>query len=674
MKRIDLHIHTVPTVSDSEFTFSKDKLLKYVEASQLDAIAITNHNCFDESQFRDISTSLSIPVFPGIEVNLEGCHLLLIADGNELSEFATLTAKVTQAIQVATDNISVEKLIAIFGDLSKYLLIPHYEKKPAIRPNTLAKLADHVVAGEVDSPKKFIRAGKDPTSLTPVIFSDERISDELTSFPVRHTFIDCGEITLSALKSCLEHKSKVSLSAKDGNSLFQVFDDGQMISTGLNVVLGERSSGKTYTLDRILSTNDNIQYIRQFDLVQQDEATYEKAFNNDVELRRSIFAEDYLRDFKTVVDDIMNVDIKANEKAVEEYLETLIKSAEEADRRDAYSSNALFNETAFTISDNKTLSELIQSVRQLIENVDHRDIITKHVDLDALRRLACELIDLLWSRALHNKQLTFVNDIVKDVRQLLKLRSSDVQVEDVDLFKVAMDLKKVHFFDETVRLLKKEAIISEEAIQNFRVVVKKRPFTGALEVKSASHTKSAFSEAMNVYNNPYEYLQELKDNDSLARADLYRLFAKINFEILNRHGTPVSGGERSEFRLLQEVKDAQNFDMLLIDEPESSFDNMFLCGEVNEILREISKNMPVVVVTHNSTVGASINANYVLYARKQLVAEKFVYKLYSGHPTDKKLQSVDGDSIASHKIFMNSLEAGSHAYEGRRKHYEAIKD
>ena len=52
--------------------------------------------------------------------------------------------------------------------------------------------------------------------------------------------------------------------------------------------------------------------------------------------------------------------------------------------------------------------------------------------------------------------------------------------------------------------------------------------------------------------------------------------------------------------------------MLLIDEPESSFDNMFLCTAVNDILRRIASSMPVLVVTHNSTIGASIGADYVL--------------------------------------------------------------
>jgi len=136
----------------------------------------------------------------------------------------------------------------------------------------------------------------------------------------------------------------------------------------------------------------------------------------------------------------------------------------------------------------------------------------------------------------------------------------------------------------------------------------------------------------------------------------------------------VSGGERSEFRLLQEISDAQSYDVLLIDEPESSFDNLFLKSDVNQIIKGISETMPVVVVTHNSTVGASVGADYLLHTRKETENGKPVYRIYSGHPTDKSLCSVDGKTINSHDVLMNSLEAGAVAYEERRQGYEAVKD
>ena len=84
--------------------------------------------------------------------------------------------------------------------------------------------------------------------------------------------------------------------------------------------------------------------------------------------------------------------------------------------------------------------------------------------------------------------------------------------------------------------------------------------------------------------------------------------------------------------------------------------------------------MPVVVVTHNSTVGASIGADYVLYAKKTVEDGQVVYRLYSGHPTDLTLHSLDGRTISNHQITLNSLEAGAETYDHRRQGYEAIKD
>jgi DNA transposition AAA+ family ATPase len=65
-------------------------------------------------------------------------------------------------------------------------------------------------------------------------------------------------LTLNAIKACLQDKRKVALSETDGNRLFQIFDDGQKLSTGLNVLLGERSSGKTFALNRINESNDYV--------------------------------------------------------------------------------------------------------------------------------------------------------------------------------------------------------------------------------------------------------------------------------------------------------------------------------------------------------------------------------------------------------------------------------
>ena len=71
LKKIDFHIHTVPTVCDAPFRFELSILERYVSEAALDAIAITNHNVFDRNQFEEIVAALDVVVFPGIEVTLD---------------------------------------------------------------------------------------------------------------------------------------------------------------------------------------------------------------------------------------------------------------------------------------------------------------------------------------------------------------------------------------------------------------------------------------------------------------------------------------------------------------------------------------------------------------------------------------------------------------------------
>lgn len=675
MKKIDFHIHTLATASDAHFDFDLDTLKQYVTSAQLDAIAITNHNLFDRNQFELICETLSITVLPGIEVDLTRGHVLVIGDAGDLADFTSKTERLSQLVAEPRRGISVADLTAVLGDMARYLVIPHLDKDPAVRGEVLQELLPYVSSGEVDSPKKFIRAIKDDSKPTPVLFSDVRVSVDLTRFPTRHTFVDCGDITLAAIKQCLTDKGKVALSASDGNRLFPVFSDGQMLSTGLNVLFGERSSGKTYTLDRIEEAHrtGTVKYIRQFSLVQHDTEQYERDFDREVRNQQSRIGDEYLSGFKTVLDDVMGIDLGASDRQVQEYAGSLLKSAEEADRRDAFSKARLFNEPEFPVRDDTGLSDLIESVRHLIENVEYREIIDRHLEIANLKMLACELIELLWKKRLDSRKRTLVNELVKDIKDRLKLRTAAVQIEDVDLYRVAIEKKKVARFCEIVKWLRQRGTIQAESIQGFKVVAGKAPYGGAGELRAAASVKTAFRDAFNEYDHPYEYLRALIDKDDLPKAELYRLFVKISYSILNRDGYPVSGGERSEFRLLQQIKDAQNYDILLIDEPESSFDNLFLKSDVNEIIKRIADAMPVVVVTHNNTVGASAAADYQLYASKEKDGEGVVYRLYSGYPTDRELTSVDGAVKSNYAVTLNSLEAGSDAYKDRRAGYEAIE-
>lgn len=670
MKKIDLHIHTVSTFSDYPFDFSLDHLNEYVTKLEIDCIAVTNHNLFDLTQFQLITDALAIHVFPGIEIDLEKGHLLLIAENTELVDFASKCGQIQALVTRKEDWITVEKLKEVFPDLSRYLLIPHYDKRPAISEETMHKLAPHILAGEVTSTRKFKSCAKDVNKLTPVIFSDARITANMPSFPTRQTFVDLAEITLRGIKSCFSDKAKVCLTKADGNDFFQVTDDGLYISTGLNIMLGERSTGKTHTLNRIQEAFENVKYIRQFALLQNDEEKFKTLLSN----RHSTVNEQFLKEFKEVVYDIKSVDIIATKNEVGKYLESLIKFALDSDKLDSYSKAALFSETLFLESDLKGLEKLIEATITLIENVEYQDLIVRHVGLANLRSLVVELISKHTEINLTNLQRRWLNDLINKIKEDLKLKTSTISPTDINFYDVVFENEKVKKFNKVAFALQQEREIDRKEVRGFKVVANTKRFTGAQQMKTKSHRQLSFTDAFKKYHQPFSFLNCLKET-GLEETDFHKYFVDIEYRTLNKHNFPVSGGERSEFNLLHEIGDALQSDLLLIDEPESSFDNLFLKNDVNELLKEISKEIPVVIVTHNSTVGASIKPDFVVYTNKSIVGAAIKYQLYSGYPSDKELKSLDGDAIDNFNILLCCLEAGSEAYDDRRtKTYEILKN
>ena len=84
--------------------------------------------------------------------------------------------------------------------------------------------------------------------------------------------------------------------------------------------------------------------------------------------------------------------------------------------------------------------------------------------------------------------------------------------------------------------------------------------------------------------------------------------------------------------------------------------------------------MPVIISTHNNTIGGSIKPDYILYTEKKIVGGETKFYTYSGFPGSKVLTDVNGNSIANYDITLDSLEAGEEAYTQRKGIYETLKN
>lgn len=678
MKKCDLHIHTVSSVTDSLFTFSMDVLKDYVDACKLDVIAITNHNTFDRNQFESIKATLvNTVVLPGIEIDVDGGHVLLITDSDigSLNDFESKCSQVTPLINDQADTIAFNVLQGIFHDFSKYLIIPHIDKEPVLPKPTIMSFASPVKVGEVGSHKKFVSAIKNNAEYTPVLFSDFRASTTVdqSNYPVRQTYIDVQDVNVSTLKISLSDKAKVGLAPTDGHNLFSCFSDGQCLSTGLNIVLGKRSSGKTYTLQRICDHfPEKALHIKQFELLKDQDAKSLSQFDVQDKQTQEQIAEDYLAPFKEVVRDASSVPIKEKDMIeIDNYVDSLLKYAKEENLADVYSKTRLYNECTYRLYDTQELERLIKATKYLIINSNYKEIIKAHLSDESLRALFCALVEKYNELLLCNKLIETVNSIITESQRMLRMRSTATVVPNLDLYGCLVNSVKRNRFAKVANELKKSREISRREIGNFTVLTSTRPFINASDFEP--NKKVPLTDSYTKYDQPFEFLQKLKETD-LNSTTFHTFFSKIEYKILNSYGHPVSGGERTEFNFLQRVKDAMMYDILIIDEPESSFDNIFLKQQVNTLIKEMAQLMPVVVATHNNTIGSSIKPDFILYTEKAIVDGMPEFRLYSGHPGDKQLTTVDGHKVRNYTITLDSLEAGEDAYKERKHSYEILEN
>ena len=282
-----------------------------------------------------------------------------------------------------------------------------------------------------------------------------------------------------------------------------------------------------------------------------------------------------------------------------------------------------------------TLDELIKSIQILIDNQEYSSIIFEELPQESLIKLLNRLVDEYRKIYLSNFIKEKSNSLIADIQGALQLKTRIQRVSDIDFSDIAKETLMINEFNNITKELQKDKILDETEIYDFTIRKSKRPFKGAQEVK---------------------------------------YFVTIQIEILNKDLNPVSGGQRAEYNFLRKIEDSLKYDLLLIDEPESSFDNMFLNNKINTVLQEISKHIPVFVSTHNNTIGASIKPDFILHTQRTLVLDEPVFNIYYGYPTDKKLYASNGLSVNNLSVQLNCLEAGEQTYKTRRDTYEILEN
>lgn len=485
MIKVDFHIHTISTIKDADFDFDIAVLNQYINEMEIDCIAITNHNVFDKKQYEEIRRCVNAKVFPGMEVDIENSHLLLICNDSCVEELEKASFQLKSLIVDENSYISFDEFKNIFPNYGEYILIPHYKKRPRMQQTTIDKFNDMIKCGEVPNSKKFSVVIKDKNSLIPVVFSDFRPGSG-EPMPSRFTYINCLNDGFSNIKCSIEDRNKVKVTRNSVTEEIEYMPDGATISNRLNIILGTRTSGKTYNIKKIRQAfdNDSCLYVPQFSLIGDAE---DSKFNDLIKKECNSISDAYYSNFKSLVNKLLAIDIEEEENTLEEQLNGLLDYAEKANI-DAFAKTRIFSEIQYNVDTTNTAIETIKSLVNIYKTKWHKDIIEKYIDKEQLKKLIREMID---KRKEEKKRIVLercTNEAILMVKKALNKKSSANTPDSMDLISIFRNKKIIEKANNIFKNIKEERKIDTQDLQLFNVDIKTNEYNSVKELKDNMST------------------------------------------------------------------------------------------------------------------------------------------------------------------------------------------
>lgn len=517
--------------------------------------------------------------------------------------------------------------------------------------------------------------------LIPVLFSDLRIDKKLLQiedsekYPIRKTYVEIDDVSVPTLKTALSNRNNVFVSENKNDDEFVIFPDGTTASTGLNVVVGKRASGKTYLLNSINKSCDegNAKYIEQFYISKNSD---KDEFKKLIDSSYDNISETYLSPLKSIIEAILDIDISKDEKKLQEYLDSLKDNAQKRSTSNIFSKTKIFNETLYSPIENTELTKLIEAIKTIIDSQKYKTIITEFVELKNLKMLFIKLVEQLQAEKLDNLLKNKADIIVNVVKKQLELKATIPAIKEFKVFDTVKNKTIIDKFNGMIKKLREPTRITrfDEQFYGFKIEASKKSYSSPTEVKGRNNINKQIAiseEYEKLYDvNPLEFIRGIKDK-GIPLSSLHRLLINVEVKAKGELGNNVSGGQKAEFVLLKQLANATDYDILLIDEPESSFDNLFIKEKIIRRLQDISLKTTTFLTTHNNSLGISIFPKKIIYTRNN---NDDTYDIFTGSLTSKKLKSKTGAEIPNYSTILDVMEAGETTYIERNDIYEHLKN
>lgn len=680
VKKIDFHIHTVASVKDYKFTYSSRWIQEYVEIANLDAIAITNHDLFDLDNFNKVKEDLpNTTVFPGIELSLEEGHVNVIFPEENIADLVKFSDWLASKNISEKSRITTEEYCYNMNNWENAIYIFELGKSNSLQvPNQLKNVC---AVGGVMNQLKFQTYYRMENTLTPVLFSDAHADyndpeDKRRNIELlknKNTFLQLDNCSFQEIKNCISDRTKVAINSKNLRDIIEIGD--HTVSTGLNLIIGKRGTGKTKFLERIKNQFDTeeIYQIAQFETAKSAEFI-EKQRNEQGQSSFTTWKKQYNTQF-TALQEYLKIADESYDSEIDMFLETVKQFAHETSISQSKSKYELIKESNFENISTNNLEKYLTELRKLINSHDLWSLL-KNADArrDVFIEIYTELRILYIEKQEKNKIQDEVNKILDSVKKTVQSKTGITPVSDCEFSKILQKNQTEIEINKFMTKIICETELKRENIYGYQIIVNVVPYKDAAQFqKDFSINERVKDDLIDPYKKKdyIKFLKNLKNKGFFRNSNLADYFLHTEVKLLDADGTAASGGQAVGFALMMRLEEARTKPIVLIDEPEASLDNAYIREELINALKKLSDNSTVFVVTHNSTLGTLLEPDYLIVTTK---TDEKDYHVLTGEFSSCVISKDTKISENSYEKFVEAMEAGIDTYNRKGEIYARLKN
>jgi predicted ATPase len=709
--KIDIHVHTKKTKQGDAETraVDADKFHQIVSSTEVEIIAITNHNVFDLEQYQEFTNTVGddFQIWPGIELDVvvedRRGHLLVIVSPEKAKELAATIASVSAEMTPDNFKISLDEVISNFDQLNPIYIAHYKQKKPdlndddieclikntAYKNRVLKEATNAVSAGIFISHGHASIYGSDVQNWDKYHLYSKKLPDlrlPVESFEQFCLLLEKDQVAIDTLLN-QKRPEEINIKPFKDNTVISlnVFDD-------INVFFGAKGTGKSDIL-RAISKH----YSNKGIACKSFESGSDKlgqAYDIDGK-DLTIDLNDYKIEYCNKEIDLIRAASEANITSISRYLNYFDRSlknkkAQKIKIKDLAKASPQNHErrfNAFITTDEKVIEfiEFVEESSELSEVLKDEELETLLTILNsASERLGSKSFDAFKKSrtvSLFNSIIEkFKTEIARKTHTHAKPSETGFRAYASNRIQIELAAKKI------VKNISKPIIIGDEYVGNLddkgqlycktdirfqdgdihdgdfkqlRKVNKKSQKKFSKLIKSIN--QAAFSS--DLFNNISE-LNEMDEIDTFRSILQLVVFDKY-FTIDGCRYEP-STGEHSMILLHRELVEEK--DIYILDEPEKSLGNEYINNIIVPLIKEkAGAGKKVFIATHDANIAVRTLPYNSIYRHHDLEG----YKTYVGNPFSNNLvELTEENDIKDWKdVSMRTLEGGKDAFGERGQIY-----